>query len=290
MHKWSFNAALEIRNALLYDNLIEDPIFVGIAFPKNYFANRNRDLTPTHTNMDSASGGAPKFLEVIRTEIMKKIDSAYRTDKTNNGLQGSSSGGLFVLYTLFNQPGLFNRYIANSPSLFYDDGLIFKIEKSFAPKNHVLKAKLFMSNGGYEEENDFPPWFGNFKNQLQVSNYSGLEVEALIIDKMGHLGQGFYAVGRGLEFVYGKPDITVDTLLLNQYAGHYEQGLSMVHIDNALYIDLGSKKLRLSAESNNIFYLPGANGEVMFKKNESGKVISANFSSTDGIFISKKID
>lgn len=102
--QWSFPLTMEMRVGLLYDNLITETIFVGIAWPDNYLANRMRDFTPTHTDIDTASGGAAKFLEVIKNEIITRIDSTYHTDKINNGLLGESLGGLFVLYTLFQQP------------------------------------------------------------------------------------------------------------------------------------------------------------------------------------------
>ncbi len=79
--QWSFPFLLEAQHSLVYDNLVQEMIFVGIAFPQNWFANRNRDFTPTHTDFDSASGGAPEFLQMIKKEIIPHIDSAYRTDK-----------------------------------------------------------------------------------------------------------------------------------------------------------------------------------------------------------------
>ena len=136
--QWSFPYLMETQQSLLYDNLIPEMIFVGIAFPQNWFANRNRDFTPTHTDFDSASGGAPKFLEVIKKEMITYIDSAYHTDKKNNGLIGGSSGGLFVLYALFQQPSPFNRFIANSPSLWYDNQLMSKMEKTYSEIQFVF--------------------------------------------------------------------------------------------------------------------------------------------------------
>src|SRR5680860_491288 len=46
--QWGFPALMDTRHELLYDNLIPELIFVGIAFTDNYFTNRNRDFTPTH--------------------------------------------------------------------------------------------------------------------------------------------------------------------------------------------------------------------------------------------------
>jgi len=288
--QWSFVPVMEIRGGLLYDNLICEAIFVGIAFPENYFANRNRDFTPTRTSMDSASGGAPKFIEVIRNEIMKKIDSGYRTDRVNNGLLGGSSGGLFVLYALFNDPTLFNSYVANSPSLNYDDGVIFRSEQVFSKKSRVLNAKLFLSTGGYEEEIDPFPLFNKFNDQLKESKYEGLKTESLVIDKMGHVSAGFYAIGRGLEFVFGKQDVMVDSVILDKYAGHYEQGLNFIRTGNSLYLDMGVKKIRLSAATHDNFYFAGGNGMAEFTKDDKGKVIGISFKTADGNFFSKRVD
>lgn len=288
--QWTFPYLLETQNSLLYDNLVDEMIYVGIAFPQNWFANRNRDFMPTHTDFDTASGGAPKFLEVIKKEIIPYIDSAYRTDKKNNGLVGGSSGGLFVLYTLFQQPSPFNRFIANSPSLWYNNQLMLKMEKSYSERNHELNAKLFITSGGYEEETDPVSMFKNFCDQLKASNYKGLEMESLVVEKTGHLTAGFYANVRGIQFVSNKADIKVDSLLLAQYAGHYEQGLTFVRTGNSMYIDMGTKKIQMHATTNESFYVPGANGIGEFIKDNKGKVTGISFKTADGNYYSKKLD
>ena len=287
--QWSFPYLMEAQHSLLYDNLVQEMIYVGIAFPQNWFANRNRDFTPTLTNFDTASGGAPKFLEMIKKEIIPYIDSTYRTDKKNNGLLGGSSGGLFVLYTMFQQPSPFNRFIANSPSLWYDNQLMSKIEKTYSEKNHSLNAKLFLTSGGYEEEID-PNMFKNFLAQLTVSNYKGLEMESLVVDKTGHLTAGFYAIIRGLQFIFSKPYIMVDSSVLNQYTGHYEQRLTFIRTGNSLYIDGGSKKILMRATTNESFYVTGANGTAEFKKDDKGKVTGISFRGADGTYNIKKLD
>lgn len=287
--QWTFPSLMDTRNALLYDNLIPELIFVGIAFTDNYFTNRNRDFTPTHTEFDSVSGGATKFLEVITKEIIPNIDSTYHTDKKNNGLVGGSSGGLFVLYTLFQQPSPFNRFIANTPSLWYGDQLVSKMEEKFSEKNNELDAKLFLSLGGYEEAIG-PPMFKDFCVQLKARNYNGFEMESLVVDKTGHLSVSSYANTRGLQFIFSKPDIKIDSLTLDQYTGHYEQGINITRKGNSLYNQIGEKNIRMNAETNESFYILGANGILEFIKDGKGKVTGFNVKTADGNFSAKKLD
>ena len=287
--QWSFPLIMEINGGLLYDNLVPEIIYVGIAWPDNFFVNRIRDFFPTKTDEFPDAGGAEKFLSVIKLEIIKRIDFAYRTDKTNNGLYGTSAGGFFTLYTLFHEPILFTRYIATSPTLDYNDAAAFKFEKAFSEKTHTLNARLFISNGGYEEEFG-PPTFKNFNDQLKASNYKGLEIEKMVIEKMGHKSADPYAIGRGLQFVFSNSDIIVDTLLLDKYAGHYEQGMTFIRIGNSLNVDMGGKIVRIHASTNESFYLTGANGKIEFFKDDKGKVAGFNFKTAAGTFSAKKLD
>jgi len=220
---------------------------------------------------------------------MPQIDSAYRTDKKNNGLVGGSSGGLFALYTLFQQPSPFNGFIAMSPSLWYDDQLVSKMEKTFSEKNHELNAKLFLSSGGYEEEIN-PPMFKEFCEQLKSHNYKGLEMESLVVDKTGHLSAGPYANIRGLQFIFGKPDIFIDSLALDNYTGQYEEGVSITRKGNSLYSEIGGKNIKMNAEANESFYIPGANGILEFIKDGKGKVTDCSLKTADGNFSAKKLD
>ncbi len=72
-----------------------DPIVVGIGYENAYVMDslRNRDYTfPDALPADSfkVSGEGDKFYNFIRTRIIKKIDSAYRTDRTNRTIMGHS--------------------------------------------------------------------------------------------------------------------------------------------------------------------------------------------------------
>lgn len=92
---------------------------------------RRRDLTgPTAVASDSAIakrvGGSAGFRQFIREELMPEIRRRYRsTDETT--IVGESLAGLFIVETFLLEPGLFRRYIALSPSLWWNGGVLLRI-------------------------------------------------------------------------------------------------------------------------------------------------------------------
>lgn len=92
---------------------------------------RRRDLTgPTTVASDSAIarrvGGSAGFRRFIREELMPEIRRRYRsTDET--AIVGESLAGLFIVETFLLEPGLFRRYIALSPSLWWNRGALLQM-------------------------------------------------------------------------------------------------------------------------------------------------------------------
>jgi hypothetical protein len=89
---------------------------------------RRRDLTgPTTLASDSAIavhvGGSATFRAFIRDELIPVIQQRYRcTEET--ALVGESLAGFFVVETALLEPGLFRRYIALSPSVWWNGGAL----------------------------------------------------------------------------------------------------------------------------------------------------------------------
>lgn len=90
---------------------------------------RRRDMTgPTESAEDRkiapVVGGSARFRAYIADELMPLIRKRYRvSDET--GIIGESLAGLFVVETFFEQPKLFDVYIAMSPSLWWNqDALV----------------------------------------------------------------------------------------------------------------------------------------------------------------------
>lgn len=111
---------------------------------------RRRDLTgPTRIASDSAIaprvGGSAAFRQFIRDELMPEIRHRYRcTDEVS--IVGESLAGLFTVETFLLEPTLFRRYIALSPSVWWNGGALVQ---SAEPRIRALdgaQRTLFMAS------------------------------------------------------------------------------------------------------------------------------------------------
>jgi predicted alpha/beta superfamily hydrolase len=99
-------------------------ILVGIENTK-----RRRDLTGPTNNADDKKiapqvGGSAAFRRFIRSELMPAVKARYRTTP-ETAIIGESLAGLFIVETLFDDPDMFDTYIAFDPSLWWNDnGLV----------------------------------------------------------------------------------------------------------------------------------------------------------------------
>ena len=130
---------------LAQNGRIPDMIIVAI---QN--TDRTRDLTPptqTDTEGDYAtSGGADNFLVFLKDELIPHIDQTYRT-RPYRLLVGHSFGGLFAIHALVKQPGVFNSYLAISPSLWWNDQALIQEVEFFLKNNPELMGDLYMTMG-----------------------------------------------------------------------------------------------------------------------------------------------
>jgi hypothetical protein len=193
-------------------------ILVGIAYPVTLYRQpklplslRTRDQTPTNDpDIDKVwggpSGGAKNFLRFIRDELMPCINSNYRTDPTDSTIVGHSFGGLFALYVLFHEPDVFRRYVASSPSLWWDKKVTFEYEREYASKHTELPAKLFLSVGATEEDEKthMTSNLKEFAEILRQRNYVGLEWKSHIFEDEGHLSVVGTAICKGISSVFSK--------------------------------------------------------------------------------------
>lgn len=272
--QWDFALAYSIFGQQYFDGFLPGIIIVGITWGgknPNPDSLRARDFTPTNIKRLPQSGGAPKFLSFIKNELIPFIDAKYHTAKNERILMGSSLGGLFTLYTLFNDASLFNRYVLTSPAVSWDDDVIYTYEKKYFEKNRDLPVKLSMGIGGLE------PGVSDFNKlvfYLLSRNYSGFELDTRVLVNTGHSGSKAEGYTRGLQAVFAKPSLSLDAEILQQYAGHYvsaagnkgqiaiEQGHLIVQFE-------GDAKRELSAETDTTFYAKGILLTIAFKKEQN---------------------
>ncbi|SHM56530.1 alpha/beta hydrolase-fold protein [Flavobacterium chilense] len=114
--------------------------------------NRNRDLTPTHSDIDlpfapqnisEQSGGGENFAAFLEKELIPYIDSKYPTTPYKT-LIGHSFGGLTTINILTNHTHLFNSYVAIDPSMWWDhQKFLAETIKKLTNKN-LANVSLFM--------------------------------------------------------------------------------------------------------------------------------------------------
>ncbi|MCK2024156.1 LPXTG cell wall anchor domain-containing protein [Microbacterium sp. kSW2-24] len=187
---------------------------VGIGYddPGQGFAasgvRRTLDLTPTEITADVPTGGAPEFLDFLRSELVPQIESEFRADPADRALMGHSFGGLFATYALLHNDGLFHRFVIASPSIWWDDRTILDMEADYAETHDALDARVFLSVGELEETTSGFPMTSDmtsFAHTLAARAYDGLELGATIFDDETHLSVIGAAFSRGLRFIYAAP-------------------------------------------------------------------------------------
>jgi hypothetical protein len=166
---------------------------------------RLRDFTPTaDVQQNPDGGGAGKYLEFLTTELIPHIDRSYRTlaQPGQRALAGHSLGGLFAYYTLFRDTGAFGRYLAASPSLPYDSGVIFESERAYATAHpeRVLPARLFTTVGQGGDSASMVLYAEEMQERL--ARYQGLEHQMVIFNSDYHGHSWKWAYEEGLPFLF----------------------------------------------------------------------------------------
>ena len=110
---------------------------------------RRRDLTgPTTVAEDSTVaprvGGSADFRRFIRDELMPEVRTRYRcTDETF--IVGESLAALFVVETFVLEPSLFQRYIAISPSLWWNGGALLQVAAARLQDTAIASRTVYLT-------------------------------------------------------------------------------------------------------------------------------------------------
>jgi len=117
---------------------------------------RRRDMTgPTEVEEDRQIaprvGGSAAFRGFIREELKPEVDRRFR-GSGETAIVGESLAGLFVLETLFKEPGLFNIYIALSPSLWWNAQALLRGARERLSALAGTTATLYFATAGDDDD------------------------------------------------------------------------------------------------------------------------------------------
>lgn len=147
--------------------LMEEAILVGISWQKDIEENlkkeagvhvsRYRDYSIRKSSNSEKQakyqfGHARDHLNFVRNNVIKTIESKYRTAPGKRTYFGYSLGGEFGAYILLTQPDTFKNYILGSPSLKGEIPYLTELASDASLKRKGLNANVFISYGALEKE------------------------------------------------------------------------------------------------------------------------------------------
>jgi len=291
--QWDFPLVQAIYGQQFYDGFVPELVIVGITWGgKNpdYDKLRAHDLTPTDVSRAGSYGNAPLFLSFITKELIPYVEGKFRVKRTDRTLMGSSFGGLFTLFSMFQAPGVFNRFVLTSPALQWDNRLISTINRNYAEQHAELPAEVFVGIGEYENV----PEFQKFVDELKTRKYQHFELHTAVIAGMGHSGGKAEGYSRGLQAVFARPDIHVDPHVLSTYVGEYEFSpqykVTFVQEEGRLVFILpDNSRTPLKSESDHDFYVPGQFLKVHVEQDRGGKVTGFTLQQYSGSTMFRKV-
>jgi len=104
------------------------------------------EFTPTHDKRHKGSGRADDYARLLIEELKPVIDERFRTLPGENGVLGSSLGGLVSLYLVLKRRDVFSRAAVMSPSVWWDGKTILRTAAEFAGP----PPRLWLDIGGRE--------------------------------------------------------------------------------------------------------------------------------------------
>jgi predicted alpha/beta superfamily hydrolase len=197
----SYGIAAGITRYLEIGGNIPELIVIGIgygAIDKSAGNKRNRDYRP------GDNGGAESFQNFINEELIPYIDGNFRTVIKDRTITGYSLGGLFALYSLFTQPGIFNKYVVGSPYLIPENFIIFDYEEQASSTLNDLSAKVFISVGSEASEEKYFNPIDELVSIMQERDYPNLKLETKVFDGSDHLVGPPEVITHGLISVFSE--------------------------------------------------------------------------------------
>ncbi|MEM9619541.1 MAG: alpha/beta hydrolase-fold protein [Pseudomonadota bacterium] len=144
-----FAMGTEILRLMSFEGNVPPVITVSVSYGDfgSWINARQRDYHPPSTAAESA--GAARFLNVLKNEVTPFLRDRYALSESGHVLYGHSSGGLFAMFTAFQEPALFDHVLISSPSVEEEQNWAEDLVERY---DGETLPKLFFSIGGEEKE------------------------------------------------------------------------------------------------------------------------------------------
>lgn len=253
-------------------------IVVGVDYPAA--TGRYQDYGPVSQRYFPVpdNRGYANFLRVLKQEIVPLVETSYRADPEDRAIGGHSMGGLFAAYALLNGTDTFGRFIISSPSLFYDDEVLFQDFEAFGRQQVDTPIHVFTSVG----EDEAPTMIGTLERFVQnivAAQPDKVILRMEIVPETDHATVVPSIFAPALQHLYAyRPQITPAASDLYRFAGHYERpdgiimnfvtdGRTLMYGDSTIDFDNGALT-RMLASAPNRFYQRGSATEFEFSGGE----------------------
>ncbi|HZY39414.1 MAG TPA: alpha/beta hydrolase-fold protein, partial [Mucilaginibacter sp.] len=200
-------------------------IVVGI---ETFSYDRTMDMTPTSTTwgLDGKpgtvrqGGGAEKFLQFVREEVMPYVEQHYKTAPFKI-YSGHSLAGLNSAYCLLSHPDMFSAYIAMSPSLVWDNLWMMDYAAQKLNSKGLENKYLFISDA--VEFPLFNQTVSRFDQLIKEKGPAGLHELHINYPLENHGSQPPKAFFDGIRFIYPDWGIAITDTTLALVKAHYRR-------------------------------------------------------------------
>lgn len=200
---YSFPILRQIARRVNLDGpVLEEFILVGLSYAKGEggAASRSRDYTPVpckpESRCDLVHGGGGAYQAYLKDQVLPFIEGRFRADPEARVLLGHSYGGLLGAQILFTDPQMFQAYVLGSPSFWFGQRHIMKMEADYARTHTDLPAEVFMYIGAFETPGPTPRHASRYdmvgqmaamEQALKSRRYPSLNLQSTVLDDEDHL-------------------------------------------------------------------------------------------------------
>ncbi|WP_244493848.1 alpha/beta hydrolase [Aureimonas sp. AU4] len=164
--------AVRVQGAYPDATNVEPGVVAAIGYPTEAAYDslrRSFDLSPppgrtyppfTEGGPTVRTGGADGFRRFVETDVLDAVARLAPIDPARRTLFGHSFGGLFALHALFSGTGAFSRFVAASPTIYWEDGVLLDAEERFRTRSAREGTVVHLSAGEYEGDALAPFQYG----------------------------------------------------------------------------------------------------------------------------------